>query len=84
MMNKIRWLILLIYVSNRAEAQGPILTQKSSSIEVYDFQELTIRINPKGIANPFTDIAVKGEFIQGSIKVSVSGFCDSEDGSTYK
>lgn len=65
-------------------AQKPTFQQKSTTIDVFDFQEITIKVNPKGIANPFTDVIIKGEFIHGSEKISVNGFCDAQDGSLYK
>ena len=61
-------------------------TQSSSIVDVFDFQELTLRINkPFHRLNPFKDIKVIGVFKHDSgEEFKVDGFCDSQAGTVFK
>ena len=84
-MNKRNYISALLFFGYFiVTAQKPVFTQRSTHIEVFDFQEINIKVNPKGIANPFTDVAITAEFVKGNEKTSVRGFCDEQDGSVYK
>ncbi len=65
-------------------AQRPDFKQRAPTIDVFDFQEIMMNVNPKGISNPFTDVQITGEFSHGTTTTQVNGFCDSQDGSEYK
>ncbi len=61
------------------------VTESSSTVDVYDFVEVSIRLGKPVQGNPFTDVSVQAEFGQeGSVPVRVDGFCDSQDGTLYK
>lgn len=56
-----------------------------AQVEVYDFVELVIRVKDPDVANPFTDVRVKGTFeAEGDDPIRVDGFCDSPDGSVFR
>lgn len=61
-------------------------SQSSSTVEVYDFLEVTIGVDLPGAANPFTDAAVTGTFGKtgSSPQLPVDGFCDSADGKLFR
>lgn len=81
-----RFIMLLIAMlySVTLPAQKPFFQKRADVIDVFDFQEITIRINPKGIANPFTDVLIQSEFTNGNEKNTVNGFCDAQDGTIFK
>ena len=58
----------------------------ASSIEAYEFAEVTINVAQPDARNPFTDVSVIGSFspVIGEERWKVEGFCDSPDGSVYK
>lgn len=62
------------------------VSQSASSLDVYDFVEITARISAPDAADPFTDAGLTGGFetADGSRKWAVEGFCDAEDGSVYR
>jgi len=61
------------------------LAEAASRVEVYDYIELTLSVDPPSKENPFKDAEVIGEFTdeQGQC-VRVDGFCDTADGSIYR
>ena len=60
-------------------------TPSGDKVEAYDFLEVTLGVGKATAKNPFTDVAVTGEFRrEGDAPVSVEGFCDSQDGGTYR
>ena len=68
-------------------ASGQItFSQSSSTVEVYDFVEVTVGVDLPGVANPFTDAAVTGAFGKAGSgdQRQVDGFCDSADGSMFR
>jgi len=68
-----------------AAATNISFTVGPSEVEVYDFFEVTIRVTDMNVANPFTDVSVRGRFqIENGAPVEVDGFCDSTDGSIYR
>lgn len=58
----------------------------ASSVDAYDFVEVTIAIAKPDARNPFTDASVTGSFEpeNGGQGSHVDGFCDSPDGSVYR
>lgn len=59
--------------------------QSASSLEAYDFVEVTLNVDAPDVKNPFTDATVTGEFGQaGGKALAVDGFADSADGSVYR
>lgn len=75
---------LLSQVQSMAQKVTPIL--EKSSVEVYDFQEITLNFKktPPQL-NPFKQAQLTATFTaeNGGAK-TVEGFCDSQDGSVYK
>lgn len=56
-----------------------------SSVEAYDFMEVTVNVSQPSAANPFTDVAIEGVFeTAGAHQWKVNGFCDSADGSVFR
>jgi len=62
------------------------LNLSAERIEVYDFVEVSIKLDKKNIENPFTDVRLKGEFWQKDKEksIKVEGFCDSSGGKLFK
>lgn len=59
--------------------------QSASTVDVYDFVEVTLRVQQPDVGNPFTDVTVEGWFtLEGRQPVRVDGFCDSADGNTFR
>ena len=60
--------------------------QSATSLDAYDFVEVTINVTRPDVGNPFTDASVNGWFeASGTNKRwQVEGFCDSPDGSIYR
>src|SRR5258706_13327562 len=55
------------------------------SVEAYDFAEVTVHVAVPDARNPFTDVAVTGEFGKGgAARTAVDGFCDSPHGSAFR
>jgi hypothetical protein len=68
-----------------AEAPEVTFTPSSNKVEAYDFLEVTLGVRKPTAKNPFTDVAVTGQFRREDDKpVAVEGFCDAADGSTYR
>jgi hypothetical protein len=60
-------------------------SQAQDQVEAYDFVEVTLKAEPPTAKNPFTDVAVTGQFNrEGAELVRVDGFCDSTDGGVYR
>lgn len=67
------------------ETANVTFRQSSTAVDAYDFVEVTIDMARPATANPFTDVAVAGEFRCGDGEsVRVDGFCDSQDGSVFR
>lgn len=70
-----------------AGAETPAVTFGASpgTVEVYDFAEVAITVKDPTAANPFTDVAIVGEFGRQNDKLTrVDGFCDAADGSVFR
>jgi hypothetical protein len=82
------FIVLAIAVRGTVNAdETAIVTfrQSSTAVDAYDFVEVTINVARPAAANPFTDVAVAGEFRCGDGEpVQVDGFCDSQDGSVFR
>ena len=60
-------------------------TQSADTVDAFDFVEVTVAVEPPDAANPFTDVAVSGEFTRdGAGLLPVDGFCDAADGSVFR
>src|SRR6516225_9528164 len=67
------------------EAPEVTFTPSGDKVEAYDFLEVTLAVPKPTAKNPFTDVSVTGQFRRGDDPpVSVEGFCDSQDGTTYR
>jgi hypothetical protein len=62
------------------------VTQSAEVVDAYDFLEVTVKLDAPPAKNPFTDVAVSGEFgIAGADKrLNVTGFCAAADGSQFR
>jgi len=57
----------------------------ATSVETYDFVEITASVTAPDANNCFSDASLSGAFGRaGSPRISVEGFCDAADGSTYR
>ncbi|MCI0621286.1 MAG: DUF5060 domain-containing protein, partial [Acidobacteria bacterium] len=66
-------------------AAGVSFAPASSTVDVYDFAEVTVSVKAPQAANPFIDATVTGQFQrEGSSPIPVEGFCDSHDGTLYR
>ncbi|HUT94841.1 MAG TPA: DUF4038 domain-containing protein [Thermoguttaceae bacterium] len=62
-----------------------VFSQSATTVDVYDFSEVTINVARPLAANPFTDAVVAGEFrCEDGEPVKVDGFCDSLDGRVFR
>ncbi|HLY62573.1 MAG TPA: DUF4038 domain-containing protein [Terriglobia bacterium] len=61
-------------------------TQSATTVDAYDFVEVTMKVDAPDAHNPFVDATVQGHFEKsgGADHVAVEGFCDSADGSLYR
>ncbi len=60
--------------------------QSAPSVEAYDFVEVAASVGWPRSGNPFTDAEFSGWFerADGTGRVHVDGFCDSDDGSIFR
>jgi len=58
----------------------------ASSVDPYDFVEVTANIAAPGAGNPFTDATLAGSFMKkgAADSLKVDGFCDAADGSVFR
>jgi hypothetical protein len=63
-----------------------VFSQSASSVAVYDFVEIDLRVSGPVSGNPFTEAVVTGTFGMGGAagRVKVDGFCDSTDGTLFR
>jgi Protein of unknown function (DUF4038)/Domain of unknown function (DUF5060) len=89
----VRWLLaagLLVAAGMARPARGApsnvAFSQSAQAVEAYDFVEITLNVASPDAKNPFTDVAVTGEFGKAGAgqRLSVEGFCDSADGSVFR
>lgn len=61
------------------------LVQSAMEIECFDFVEVTLNFDRSPAENPFVQCSYTGDFgLAGSDLRHVEGFCDSEDGRTFR
>ena len=77
-------LIFLNVLSYSLSAQKEVTLEIPEKIPEYEIAEFILRINSPAFANPFTDAEMKGIFKSGDINVTVTGFCDSQDGTIFR
>ncbi len=60
--------------------------QSASSVDAYDFVEVTANVTNPDTSNPFTDASVSGTFERQDTGQhwQVDGFCDSPNGAVYR
>jgi len=60
-------------------------TQSATTVDVFDFVEVSLNVTQPDAANPFSDVAFAGEFArEGGAPLKVDGFCDAADGSVFR
>lgn len=61
-------------------------SQSATTVDAYDFVEITLNVASPDAGNPFTEVMVQGEFVRpsDSTRFSMDGFCDSTDGSLFR
>ena len=80
-------LFFLILISSTAWAANDVsFLPPAEMVDVYDFAEITARIDKPDARNPFLDATLSGSFSKadGSGRKTVEGFCDSTDGSVFR
>jgi hypothetical protein len=61
------------------------VTPSAQSVEAWDFVDETFQLDAAPAGNPFVDARLSGEFGRaGGPRLSVDGFCDSEDGRVFR
>ncbi len=83
----ILWLLIGFSASRTQAAPGEIsFLQSGQTVEAYDFVEVTLGVTAPDANNPFTDVAIEGQFGKAGSpeQVKVDGFCDSADGSLFR
>jgi hypothetical protein len=80
------FLLCLAYlVSFSLTAAGVRFQQSDTSVDRFDFVEVTLNITNPPAGNPFLETDVTGEFArEGDRPLRVDGFCDSDDGSVFR
>jgi uncharacterized protein DUF4038/uncharacterized protein DUF5060/collagenase-like protein with putative collagen-binding domain len=70
----------------RAAPGDVSFSQSASTIEAYDFVEVTLNVAAPDAPNPFADVAIEGQFSRAGVTsvTLVDGFADSADGSVYR
>jgi len=65
--------------------QAVLFAQSADEVDACDFVEVEARPLAPGAANPFTEVAMRGEFgIEGGEAAAADGFCDAADGSVHR
>lgn len=76
-------LVLLLPLHAAPAAVG--FAQSATTVDVFDFVEVALTVEEPDAANPFTDVAVTGEFVrEGGAPLKVDGFCDAADGGKFR
>ncbi len=78
-------LVVAFSTSSHAAPSPVVFEQSAHKIDAFDFVEVIVRVAGPAATNPFSDVAVTGQFQQDSgSPVKVDGFCDSPDGSFFR
>jgi hypothetical protein len=83
----IRFTILMLPVMTLTAAPGQItFTPSASSVDAWDFVEITVKVENPDVHNPFTESSVEGTLsnTRGGKQWKIDGFCDSPEGSIYR
>jgi Protein of unknown function (DUF4038)/Domain of unknown function (DUF5060)/Putative collagen-binding domain of a collagenase len=77
---------ILLASCGRTGSLDVSFSQSASTIEAYDFVEVTANVSWPRARNPFTDASLTGWFepTDGGERQDVEGFCDSSDGSVFR
>ena len=69
-----------------ASAANVTFSQSATTVEAYDFVEVTLNVASPDAKNPFTEVTVQAQFGKtgDGQRRSVDGFCDSTDGSVFR
>lgn len=77
-------LSLVLLQSLHAAPAAVSFTQSATTVDAFDFVEVSVNVTQPDAANPFTDVPVTGEFArQGGSPLKADGFCDATDGTHY-
>jgi hypothetical protein len=79
-------LLTFVILSANLSAQNFQLKSFKNTVETYDYQEFNLSLSKKAAdINPFVDIQLSGTFKSDKGQtINVSGFCDAQDGTTFK
>jgi hypothetical protein len=85
MVRNILWLTAVLAPVLAGAPREVSFSQPASSIEAYDFAEVTVNVSGPDARNPFLDATLRGTFGKtGASAIPVEGFCDSADGSVFR
>ena len=78
--------LLAMAASLMAAPREVTFSRPAEAVDAYDFVEIVATVASPDAHNPFTDVALNGEFAKadGSQRWPVEGFCDAMDGQTYR
>jgi hypothetical protein len=79
-------LVLLAPSPLRGAPHAVTFSAAPAVTEAYDFVEVTAAVERPDVANPFTGASLTGSFgpAEGGVRCQVEGFCDADDGGTYR
>src|SRR5690349_17083482 len=79
-------LFLMIARPTCAAPRDITFIPSATTVDAFDFVEITLKVEAPDARNPFLDAAVDGHFEKsgGADRIAVEGFCDSADGSVYR
>lgn len=73
-------------LTGRAAPAEIAFSQSASSVDAYEFVEITLTVTKPDAKNSFTDVTIEGRFEHASNPKPrlVTGFCDASDGSVFR
>jgi uncharacterized protein DUF4038/uncharacterized protein DUF5060 len=79
-------LVALLLPAIARGADGVSFSRTAETVEVYDYVEVTVRLDKFEGRNPFLEATVSGTFSKndGAEQKMVEGFCDAADGSLFR
>jgi hypothetical protein len=75
----------LFSTAQSASTEPTLTLSHPDSVELFDYQEIIIKLPQASAGNPFTDAQFTGAFIYAdTVLRNIAGFCDAADGRTFR